>query len=282
MKKMITKTLLASAVTAALAMASSSVLAQSTYPTFTVNEGAVSGAIARELTAGKLIGGYTEVGSFTPTSEAGGTFTASLKWEADGFYASNGTSSVPSQLGATTDNQYRLYALYTAQGTYTTSATGNTFSYTPGGSFEFFLDQDSNTTFIEAATGAVKWGTANSGDDVLLATGVPTSGEGNVTVNATTCPAGGGQGINCGSFGTSSSFVLEEAGKQYFIAPSPFYQLSFQSGQLNNFPPSGRQVINGSLDVVFEGSNDVPEPATIAMVGLGLLGLGLSRRRKQA
>lgn len=282
MKKIVSKTLMACAVTAALGMASSSVLAQSTYPTFTINEGAVSGAIARELTAGKIIGGYTEVGSFTPTSEAGGTFTASLKWEADGFYASNGTTSVPSQLGATTDNQYRLYALYTAQGTYSTSSSGNTFSYTPGGSFQFFLDPNSNTSFVEAATGADQWGTLGSGDDVLLATGVPTAGEGNVTVNATTCPAGGGQGINCGSFGTTSSFVLEEAGLDYFIAPSPFYQLSFQSGQLNNFPPSGRQVINGSLDVVFGASNEVPEPATIAMVGLGLLGLGLARRRKQA
>jgi hypothetical protein len=39
-------------------------------------------------------------------------------------------------------------------------------------------------------------------------------------------------------------------------------------------------VINGSLDVVF-GSR-VPEPASIALIGLGLLGLSLSRRGKRA
>jgi hypothetical protein len=78
------------------------------------------------------------------------------------------------------------------------------------------------------------------------------AGQGTLDPSLSTCGASGGglSGINCGSFGST-----------------PFYQLSFQSGQLNNFSPAGRQVINGSLDVAF--GNNVPEPASIALLGLG-------------
>ena len=50
------------------------------------------------------------------------------------------------------------------------------------------------------------------------------------------------------------------------------------SGQLNNFEVSGTQTINGSFDVVFK--NNVPEPSSIALMGLGFIGLGFAGRKK--
>jgi len=277
MKNAIRKTLIACAITASVA-ASSGAMAQS-FPDFTVNEGAIAGALAQTFTADKITGNYVEVISFSG-AENSGTFNVSLKWNAGQFVANDGSTPLASQLSGTSSGQYGLYALYQGTGTFNTTASGTVFSFTPGGSLSLFADAQANTEFKQPANGVLGFTTSNDADDVLIATGIPTSGEGRLDPTLSTC--GPSSGINCGSFGASSTFNLTAAGSEYFVAPNPFYNISFQSGQLNNFTPSGTQVINGSLDVIFGGSSEVPEPATVAMVGLGLLGLGLSRRRKQA
>lgn len=277
MKNAIRKTLIACAVTASFA-ASSGAMAQS-FPDFTVNEGAIAGALGQTITADKITGNYVEVITFSG-SETSGTFNVSLKWNAGQFVGNDGSTALASQLGSSSSSQYGLYALYQGTGTFNSTASGTVFSFAPGGSLSLFADAQSNTQFVQPGDGAMGFTTTNNADDVLIATGTPTSGEGRLDPTLSTC--GITNGINCGSFGASSTFNLTAAGSEYFVAPNPFYNISFQSGQLNNFTPTGTQVINGSLDVIFGGSSEVPEPATVAMVGLGLLGLGLSRRRKQA
>lgn len=274
------KSLAAAALSAVLGLASTN--AAAVFLDFQVTEGnplSTPGAIPNIFTADKVTGGYVERITF-----GAGTFDASLRWNAGQYFANDGETPIVSNLNSFGANGYGLYALFQGSGTFTTSGGVTTFTTTPGGSLNVFSDPNQDTSFTQPATGAGAWTTGNNVDDILIATGAALGGEGTLDPTLSTCGPNAanpdGQGINCGSFGTTTSFELTAAGATYFTEPVPFYNLSFQSGQLNNFEVAGTQTINGSMDVVFGSA--VPEPGTLALLGIAVAGLGFARRRQLA
>lgn len=241
--------------------------AASAFPIFTVNSLPYGG---RTFQADRITGGYQE--SFTVTSAT--TFDVSILITL-GQYFLTGT---PGAIGGTgLGNTYGLYALFNGSGTIAPDpVSGSDFTLNPGGPLKLFLDPNGNfgnlllTTFTDPTTGSSPYGVVNGGDDILLATGASVTGDGRLTCS--------GSSNNCGSFGQTTSFNLTlPAGKNFFPLPDPFYKFAITTGQFNGFPLTvgATQRLNGSADTTFK----VPEPMGIALFGMALLGLAVTRRR---
>lgn len=266
MKLLNTKNLAAVTLTAAMGMASTSAMA---LEDFTVDPD-LNPATNNSFVADKITGGYAEVVTFGV-----GTFDVSIKWDAGQFFTNDGVTALTAGL-TRVGVDYGLYALFNGRGTFSTVANITTFTFTDA-IFDLFYDDLVDTSYNQPSTASFsdptkQWSVNNNADDLHLASGALVVGAGQLN---NTCV-----GLNCGSFGTTLTFALENPyGPQFFTAPTPFFDLTLNAGQFNAFPVVAGQtvLINGSMDVVFQKS--VPEPTTVALMGLGLLGLGLRRRK---
>ncbi len=270
------KTLLSLAMTATLGLAS--VSASAAFLDFQVNEGVVpgNGGMGTVFTADKMTGRYSELLGLTSAT----TFSASAVGIFTGYANNEGTGSPGGTLltgdsPSTFTQQYRLYAKFTATGT----ATSPTTFIGTGGTLELYLDPDANTAFsIPGGAGfndftSLATATGGAGDDQLIGSSSVSYGTGDL-------------------FGPPGAFniffeqlVLTPFGQTYWFDLNTLDLVVQTNGDIDTVntvidPVTGlpRYRITGDFSAVF---NDVPEPGTLALMGIAIAGLGFVQRRKQ-
>ncbi|WP_426954308.1 flocculation-associated PEP-CTERM protein PepA [Muricoccus radiodurans] len=241
-------------------------------PLFTVNEGSVPGSAQNTLQADRIsfnyagrivqtINGGSLAGNDDPFTESGFLTKAS--------YAIGG-SAVPSQLNGFGGGGYGIYGIFNLAGEADPLAGGGIQANFASGSVNLYLDPNQNTTFGFVGNTATAGGT--TGDDILLATMTLRVGEAHIF-----------GGLANGDFDTIFNLSLTAAGQAFFVSPNPFFPLE-------NFGGNTQTITGGSLTQSFVATatgagtelflTAVPEPATLALFGAGLLGLGFVQRRR--